>query len=143
MSKSRAYNEDCMSGMERYPDKHFDLAIVDPPYGIKQDGHRENNRSKLAKSKKYHKALWNMSAPDASFFEELFRVSKNQIIFGANHFISKIPIDSSCWIVWDKNNSGHFADCELAWSSFPTAVRKFTYTWNSWNRSGCWITSFL
>ena len=128
--KSRAYNMDCMSGMEMYPDKHFDLAIVDPPYGIKQDGHRANNRSKLAKSKKYHKALWNMSAPDGAFFEELFRISKNQIIFGANHFISKIPIDSSCWIVWDKNNSGHFADCELAWTSFGTAVRQFTYTWN-------------
>lgn len=58
------------------------------------------------------------------------RVSKNQIIWGANHFINKILINSSCWIVWDKNNSGDFADCELAWTSFKTAIRKFKYTWN-------------
>ena len=64
------------------------------------------------------------------FFDELIRVSKNQIIFGANHFISKIPYDSSCWIVWDKDNTGDFADCELAWTSFDTAVRKFTFRWN-------------
>lgn len=69
--------------------------------------------------------------PSGEYFEELFRVSKNQIIFGANHFISKIPIDSHCWIVWDKKNEANdFADCELAWTSFKTAVRKFSYKWN-------------
>lgn len=130
MSQSIVTNENCMDLMARYPDKHFDLAIVDPPYGIAQDGHRENNRSKLAKSKKYHKALWDQPAPDKAYFDELFRVSKNQIIWGANHFISKIPIDSPCWIVWDKDNTGNFADCELAWTSFETAVRKFQYRWN-------------
>jgi site-specific DNA-methyltransferase (adenine-specific) len=58
-------------------------------------------------------------------------VSKNQIIFGANHFISKIPFDSSCWIVWDKcNGETDFADCELAWTSFKYAVRLFKYKWN-------------
>lgn len=65
------------------------------------------------------------------YFDELFRVSKNQIIFGANHFISRMPYDSSCWIVWDKDNGGsHYADCELAWTSFPSAVRKIRYRWN-------------
>ena len=58
------------------------------------------------------------------------RVSKNQIVWGANHFISKLPYDSSCWIVWDKDNSGDFADCELAWTSLNTAVRKFKWRWN-------------
>jgi len=57
-------------------------------------------------------------------------VSKNQIIWGANHFISRFCKDSSCWIVWDKDNSGDFADCELAWTSFPSAVRKFKFRWN-------------
>ena len=123
-------NIDCMEYMAGLPDKAFDLAIVDPPYGIRQDGHRENNRSKLAKSKKYHKALWDMPAPDREYFIQLFRVSKNQIVWGANHFISAMPLNSPCWIVWDKDNTGNFADCELAWASFDTAVRKFKFRWN-------------
>jgi site-specific DNA-methyltransferase (adenine-specific) len=57
-------------------------------------------------------------------------VTKNQIIFGANHFIDRIPLASPCWLVWDKNKSGDFADCELAYTSFKTAVRKFKFTWN-------------
>lgn len=65
-----------------------------------------------------------------NFFAELFRVSDNQIIFGANHFIDRIPFNSSCWIVWDKENGdSDFAHCELAWSSFNTAVRKFRFKW--------------
>ncbi len=122
--------EDNMALMARYPDKYFELAIVDPPYGIREDGHRENNRSKLAVSKNYHKALWDQPPPTEWYFKELRRISKNQIIWGANHFISKMPFDSSCWIVWDKDNSGNFADCELAWTSFETAVRQFTWRWN-------------
>jgi site-specific DNA-methyltransferase (adenine-specific) len=123
------YNMDCMELMAKYPDKHFDLAIVDPPYGIREDGYRENNRSKLAKSKNYHKALWDFPRPDFKYFDELFRVSKNQFIWGANNYPEYLK-QSSCWIVWDKDNSGNFADCELAYSSFKTAVRKFKYRWN-------------
>jgi site-specific DNA-methyltransferase (adenine-specific) len=123
------YNIDCMELMEKYPDKHFDLAIVDPPYGIREDGHRENNRSKLAKSKNYHKALWDFPRPDYKYFRELFRVSKNQFIWGANNYPEYLK-QSSCWIVWDKDNSGNFADCELAYGSFKTAVRRFKYRWN-------------
>ena len=68
--------------------------------------------------------------PDKEYFDELMRVSKNQIIWGANHFISKIPYDSHCWIVWDKENGDNdFADCELAWTSFDTAVRRFRFRW--------------
>lgn len=124
-------NEDNMELMARYSDKYFDLAIVDPPYGIGEDGSKNHTRGKIAKSKNYKAFAGNdLKAPDKAFFDELFRISKNQIIFGANHFISKIPIDSSCWIVWDKDNGEtDFADCELAWTSFGTAVRKFKWKW--------------
>ena len=125
------YNMDCMQGMKEFPDKYFDLAIVDPPYGIGENGDKNHTRSVLAKAKDY-KAFSGMDLkpPSEKYFDELFRVSKNQIIWGANHFISKIPYDSSCWIVWDKDNTGDFADCELAWTSFDSAVRKFKYRWN-------------
>jgi site-specific DNA-methyltransferase (adenine-specific) len=118
-----------MDLMSQYPDKHFDLAIVDPPYGIGMDGGKIGGDN-LGRVTEYQKKHWDMVAPDKKYFDELFRISKNQIIFGANHFISRIPFDSPCWIVWDKDNSGGFADCELAWTNFNTAVRKYTFRWN-------------
>ena len=125
------YNMDCMQGMKEFPDKYFDLAIVDPPYGIGENGDKNHTRGKLAKAKNYKAFSGNdIEPPNKEHFDEIFRVSKNQIIWGANHFISKIPYDSSCWIVWDKDNTGDFADCELAWTSFDSAVRKFKYRWN-------------
>lgn len=131
MEKIKLLNMDCMELMAQYPDKYFDLAIVDPPYGIGEDGKKNHSRDKIAKAKKYTPKNWDKDSPDVEYFRELIRVSKNQIIFGANHFISKIPFDSSCWIVWDKENGGSdFADCELAWTSFKSSVRKFTYRWN-------------
>ncbi len=129
---SEVYNEDCMIGMARYPDKWFDLAVVDPPYGIREDGHRENEtRSKLAKSKKYHSALWNQDRPSKEYFDELIRVSKHQIVWGANHLADLLCVKSSCWIVWNKKCAGgnHFADAELAYGSFNTAVRSFDFVW--------------
>ena len=125
------YNMDCMQGMKEFPDKYFDLAIVDVPYGIGENGDKNHTRSIIAKSKDYKSFAGNdLNPPDKEYFDELFRVSKNQIIFGANHFISKIPFDSSCWIVWDKDNGENdFADCELAWTSFNSAVRRFKYRW--------------
>ena len=124
-------NEDNMNLMSRYPDNYFDLAIVDPPYGIGENGITNKSRGKLAKAKDYKSfAGGDVSAPDNDYFKELIRVSKNQIIFGANHFISKIPFDSSCWIVWDKQNGeSDFADCELAYTSFKSAVRRFSFQW--------------
>ena len=132
MSESIALNIDCMEYMATLPDKAFDLAIVDPPYGIGVDGQTEHYDYKNPKHSRKHHAQksWDKQIPPLEYFEELQRVSKNQIIWGANHFISKIPYDSSCWIVWDKDNTGDFADCELAWTSFDSAVRKFKYRWN-------------
>jgi len=123
-------NIDCMMLMNEYPDKYFDLAIVDVPYGIGEDGLKNHSRNQLAQATKYTPKNWDKTPPPPEYFTELFRVSKNQIVFGANHFISRLPIDSPCWIVWDKDNSGDFADCELAWTSFKTAVRKVKRRWN-------------
>ena len=130
MSEIRLFNQDCIEAMRGMKDKAYSLAIVDPPYGIKQDGHRENNRSKLANTRKYNKALWDQKRPTKQFFMELERISENQIIWGGNHLADLICRKSSCWIVWDKFTSGGFADCELAYTSFGTAVRKFSYPWN-------------
>ncbi|WP_373804330.1 site-specific DNA-methyltransferase [Bacteroides heparinolyticus] len=130
LNKIQLINADCMEVLKELPDKSFDLAIIDPPYGLKEDGKKNATRSKKAKSKCYGYKGWDNEPPPSDFFKELMRVSKNQIVFGANHFISKIPIDSSCWIVWDKDNGGtDFADCELAWTSFKTSVRKFKFKW--------------
>jgi site-specific DNA-methyltransferase (adenine-specific) len=120
-----------MELMGQFPDKHFDLAIVDPPYGIGENGDRNHTRSCLGKSRNYKAfAGGDLSAPDETYFSELRRVSRNQIIWGANHFIDRIPISSPCWIIWDKlNGENDFADCELAWSSFKTAVRRFSFRW--------------
>jgi site-specific DNA-methyltransferase (adenine-specific) len=121
-----------MELMSRYPDKYFELAIIDPPYGIGENGDKNHTRGKLTKSKNYKAFAGNdKNAMNMEFFKELFRVSKNQIIWGANHFISRIPYDSSAWIVWDKDNGENdFADCELAWTSFKKAVRMYKYRWN-------------
>ena len=126
-------NEDNMELMARYEDNYFDLAIVDPPYGIGENGSTNKSRGKLAKAKDYHSFAGDDKEPaDLSYFTELKRVSKNQIVWGANHFIENIPNpNSSCWIVWDKDNGNNdFADCELAQTSFKTAVRKYKFTWN-------------
>jgi site-specific DNA-methyltransferase (adenine-specific) len=132
IGQAELHNIDCMAYMATLPDKAFDLAIVDPPYGIGENGDRNKSRCKLAIAKNYKAfAGGDIEPPNKDYFIELQRVSKNQIIWGSNHFIENIPnSNSSCWIVWDKENSGNFADCELAYTSFKTAVRKFTFTWN-------------
>lgn len=123
-----AYNRDCMEAMREYPDKYFDLAVVDPMYGIGENGAKSGSRTKLAKRKDYTPV--DDTPPSADYFNELFRISKNQIIWGANHFIENICKNSSHWIVWDKDNGENkYADCELAWTSFPGSVKKFKYTW--------------
>ena len=127
-----ATNEDCMLMMARYPDDYFELAIVDTPYGIGESSNDNKSRSKLGKSKDYGCKKWDDNAPNKEYFKELKRVSKNQIIWGANHFIENIPkANSSCWVVWNKENGANdFADCELAYCSFNTAVRKVDLRWH-------------
>lgn len=97
MPISEIYNCDRMEFLSKFPDKYFDLIIDDPPYGIGEDGSKNSSRGKIAISKSYIAYSGNDSdAPPEEYFQELIRVSKNQIIFGANHFISRIPIDSHC-----------------------------------------------
>jgi len=114
-------NEDNMELMARYEDNHFDLAIVDPPYGI--------NASEMTmgsgKNKKYSKGKkWDNKTPEQKYFDELIRVSKNQIIWGGNYFTDKLK-PSRCYIFWDKGINGDcdFADGELAWCSFNKVLR--------------------
>jgi site-specific DNA-methyltransferase (adenine-specific) len=115
------YNMDCMDGMKRFPDKYFELAIVDPPYGIGMGGGLVGN-SKID-YKQF--AGCDQTPPEKEYFQELFRISKNQIIWGANHFIEQFNKNSSCWIVWDKIQPENFtmAMCELAWTSFDTPAK--------------------
>jgi site-specific DNA-methyltransferase (adenine-specific) len=117
-------NEDNMALMARYPDNYFDLAIVDPPYGISVN--MNAGRKKDTKSKKRTVKKWDNEIPTKEYFDELFRVSKNQIIWGANHMIDKIQINSQGWIFWDKcvAEGCSFSDGELAWSSFNQALKK-------------------
>jgi site-specific DNA-methyltransferase (adenine-specific) len=119
-----------MKYMTTLEDDAFDLAIVDPPYGIGMGGGKigGNNKGISVDYKNFHGN--DSKAPGKDYFMELQRVSKNQIIWGANHFIENCGVNSPCWIVWDKDNTGNFADCELALTSFKTAVRKFKWRWN-------------
>lgn len=120
---------DCMDIMKDIPDKYFELAITDPPYGIGEDGKSNHSRGCLAQTTKFIPKAWDRDKPDNKYFTELFRVSKNQIIWGGNYFIECLK-NTKCMLVWDKDNGKtDFADCELAWCSFDKAVRKFKYKW--------------
>lgn len=127
------YHADCMDHLKDYPDGYFDLAIADPVYGdVTQGGYMKNldSTTKLAKPIPYHLSIWNQKKTGKDFFNELFRVSKEQIIWGGNYFIEEIHRNTQCWIVWDKERTGGFADFEVAWTSFDRASRMFRFRWN-------------
>lgn len=119
-------NECNLELMKRYKDNHFDLAIVDPPYGIDMG----NKMNSVTGGVKHTAKDWDKHTPSQEYWDELFRVSKDQIVWGGNYFMSKIKKDSACWIFWDKNNGDSlFADGELAWTSFETPVRIAKIHW--------------
>jgi len=125
MSNSIVFNEDCMEIMKRYPDKYFELAIVDPPYGININV--SMGRRKGDKKSNYHKFAGNdNSIPSNEYFNQLFRISINQIIWGGN-YMTEFLKPSSCWLIWDKGFSEDvtFAQFEMAWTSFNSSAKKF------------------
>jgi site-specific DNA-methyltransferase (adenine-specific) len=117
-------NQDCLEAMRQMADNQFDLAIVDPPYGIgaaKKPIEAGKWKRKIHKSKD-----WDSSIPPKEYFQELKRVSKNQVIWGGNYFLDYLT-NTPCFIVWDKKlTKGWLADCELAWTSFNTQTKIFT-----------------
>lgn len=123
------YHCDCMELLRQTPDNYYSLALVDPPYGIGAAKEKPHNGWVDWGVKQ-----WDNESPKAEYFTELKRVSKNQILFGANHYIEVVPYNSSCWLVWDKmNGDSYYADCELAWTSFETATRKIKCKWGGAN----------
>ena len=127
-------NVDCMEYMKGLDDNAFELAIVDPPYGIDAanilTGPQRKSGNGAAMKSEFAKKDWDKAVPDQNYFTELMRVSNNQIIWGANYMSNFLP-PSMGWIVWDKDNgTTNFSDCELAFSSFDRACRKYKYTWN-------------
>ena len=120
------YNADNMAIMKQYHDKYFDLALVDPPYGIGIDGQKQsiNNKNPKANRKAHDFKGWDNAIPSPEYFAELWRVSKNQIIWGANYFVEYINKPTKGWIVWYKGQEGlTMSDAELAFSSFDKATR--------------------
>jgi len=126
---STVYLMDCVDGMKHYPDKYFDLAVVDPPYGIGIDNDKKGN---FVMTKHKSKA-WDISIPEMKYFIELFRVSKRQIIWGGNYFELE---KRKGWICWDKVNPliGKFSDFELAWTSFLNCDRIYKQEWIGFGR---------
>jgi len=114
---TRVYNQDCMEGMKEFPDKHFDLAIVDPPYG---GGQHFNFRYGVGDQ------VYENRKPDPEYWEEIRRVSNNQIVWGGNYFTLNLP-ENRCWLVWNKGNPlDSFSDFELAWTSFNEVCKSFS-----------------
>lgn len=127
--ENRIINADCMDILKQLPDKCIDLVLTDPPYGINIAKNGKVGGGKCCAVTDYGAKSWDNKIPDKKIFEQIKRVSKNQIIFGGNYFTDYLH-NSSCWLVWDKQNTGNFADCELAWTNFKSAVRKYRWTWN-------------
>ena len=123
---NRFDNIDCMIGMKEYPDKYFDLAIVDPPYGINRDGQKLSIcKNPKHNRKEFIKKDWDSSIPDQNYFNELFRVSDNQIIWGANYFTMHLGTPTKGWIFWYKGqNDLTMSDGELAYTSFNVPTRQ-------------------
>jgi len=134
-------NMDCLLYMKQCEDKQFDLAIVDPPYGINMDGdiniRKPDRKSTWNKKDKYTRKDWDKETPSNEYWTELFRISKNQIVWGGNYFTDNLPI-SKCWVFWDKmfDKTFNFSHGELAWTSFDKQLLKYTISSKAETRGG-------
>ena len=128
---AQLYLGDCMEVLPTLG--KVDAVITDPPYGINIAARGTVGTSKKATAKDYGKSDWDKESPPAALIDALREMSNWQAFFGGNYFV--LP-PTSCWLVWDKLNSGDFADCELAWTNWPKAVRKFQWRWNGMIRQG-------
>jgi site-specific DNA-methyltransferase (adenine-specific) len=115
-------HDDCMNVMSKYPDDYFDLACVDPPYGI-DAGNMQMGKGNGTDSREWAAKDWDKNAPGSDYFIELKRVSKNQIIWGANYYDSMPP--TPCWVIWDKIQEFSGASFEMAWTSFKSPAKAF------------------
>jgi site-specific DNA-methyltransferase (adenine-specific) len=125
----KIHNCDCLEFMKQLPDKCVDLVLTDPPYGIKISRKSNNFGSSTSTSRKKTDLGWDDCIPTKEFFDEMFRISKNQIVFGANYFWENF-YSSPCYIVWDKRGGlpeVPFADTEFAWTSFKKMSKKYTF----------------
>jgi site-specific DNA-methyltransferase (adenine-specific) len=133
MERNKIIHWDSLEYMRTLPDNCIDLVLTDPPYWINADKNKRWNTkmwNAKAVSKDYQVKDWDSSIPSKEVFNEIKRISKNQIIWGWNYFIEALE-NWPCWIVWDKNNwNNWYADCELAWTNFKTAVRLKKFTWH-------------
>ena len=129
-SNIQLFHGDCMDAMANMPDKAFDLAIVDPPYGISQPAFRKESGNKACKTKEYNNAVYFQPPPNEAYFTELKRVSINQIVWGGNYYNKFLPSGKK-WIFWDKcTEAAQWGDGELAATSFDGAITKYKFAWN-------------
>ena len=134
-------NMDCMELMREYPDNHFDLAVVDPPYGIGEDGDKMGKYNSVScdawkgrKPKGYESKKWDSERPTPEYFTELKRVSKDQIIWGANYFSDMLP-PTGGWIIWDKQVvMPTFSDGEMAWNSRRNSLKIVSLLWAGYRK---------
>ena len=140
MTKLKLIYGDALKVLSKLEDESVDLILTDPPYGIGESNEKNakrggrtgfdgKKRKKIVGVTNFGHYEWDKERVKKEYFVEMIRVSKNQIIFGGNYYTDYL-YPSSCWIVWDKDNTGDFADCELAWTSFESAVRIFKHRWN-------------
>lgn len=125
IGNAELWHGDCREVLPMLP--VFDLILTDPPYGIGEAAGKNKSRNQLAKARDYGNDEWDSEPPPAWVIEMIRAKAQWQILFGGNYY--SLP-PSSCWLVWDKDNSGDFADCELAWTNLPKAVRRLVWRWN-------------